>query len=140
MESAGEVLRQRFCRASGCGALFWICRRCDRGQQYCSERCRLKARREQRRAANVRHQRSLEGKLDHRDRQRAYRQRLARARVTDQASQDPYARAKISAPLFTPPVTTREHKNRLSLSDGLPYCMICGRPGRFVNPFDVRKT
>jgi hypothetical protein len=26
------VLRQRFCRAQGCGAIFWICRHCDRGQ------------------------------------------------------------------------------------------------------------
>ena len=33
----------------------WICRHCDRGHQYCGERCRRKARRQQRRAANRRH-------------------------------------------------------------------------------------
>ena len=36
--------------------------------------------------ANHRHQRSEEGRLDHRDRQREYRQRLAARRVTDQGS------------------------------------------------------
>src|SRR4030095_3371827 len=37
---------------------------CDRGQRYCTDRCRSKARREQRRAANRRHQQTPEGRLD----------------------------------------------------------------------------
>ena len=46
------------------------------------------ARLQQRRRANCRHQRSPEGRLDHRDRQREYRRRQppVRARVTDQGS------------------------------------------------------
>jgi hypothetical protein len=44
---------------------------CDRGQRYCGP--------------SARHQQSTEGLLDHRDRQRDYRQRIA-SRVTDQGS------------------------------------------------------
>ena len=36
-------LRQRFCRGADCGAVFWICRHCDRGHRYCGVRCRQKA-------------------------------------------------------------------------------------------------
>ena len=50
-----------FAGGPGCGAVFWICRHCDRGHRYCGERCRRKARRQQRRAANRRHQQSPEG-------------------------------------------------------------------------------
>ena len=82
MGSGEDPLRQRFCRGAGCGAVFWICRHCDRGHKYCGERCRWKARRQQRRDANQRNQQSREGRLDHRDRQRAYRRRR-RLRVTD---------------------------------------------------------
>ena len=72
MGTGEDSLRRRFCRGAGCGVVFWICRHCDRGHQYCGERCRRKARRRQRRAANRRHQQSREGRLDHRDRQRVY--------------------------------------------------------------------
>ena len=85
MADQGEaVFRQRVCR--GCNAVFCICRSCDRGQRYCSPDCRFLALREQRRRANRRHQHSPEGRLDHRDRQRAYRKRCAQRRW---ASVDP---------------------------------------------------
>jgi hypothetical protein len=71
----------RFCRAVGCGSLFWVCRLCDRGQCYCSAACRQQARHKQRRAANGRYQKTERGRFSHRLRQRAYR--LRRARVTD---------------------------------------------------------
>ncbi len=140
MEAVVEVvLRQRLCRAKHCGAVFWICRHCDRGQQYCSDRCRGKARHEQRRAANLRHQQSPEGKLDHRDRQRDYRRRRAQARVTDQGSQAPLISCNIPLPIFASPMN--DESNQASEQDrpnpeaGVPYCSICGRSGRFVNPF-----
>ena len=140
METAVEVvLRQRVCRAKHCGAVFWICRHCDRGQQYCSDRCRVKARREQRLAANLRHQQSLEGRLDHRDRQRAYRRRRAQARVTDQGSQAPLIGCNILLPIFASPQNEESDRsseqNRPNPEAGIPYCIICGRSGRFVNPF-----
>jgi len=126
---AEDVLRQRFCRWSGCGAIFWICRSCDRGQCYCSEHCRNKARRAQRRAANLRHRKSPEGRLDQRDRQRAYRRRLASVCVMDQASPDPSSTCTIVAPVLFPPASPFIHE------PGVPYCVICGKSGRFIDPF-----
>ena len=81
-----QPLRQRTCRQ--CSRLFAICAACDRGHAYCTSPCRTAGRRRCVRAANARHQRSLEGRLDHRDRQRAYR---ARRRVTDHTSPAPPA-------------------------------------------------
>ena len=72
-------LRQKVCRR--CNRLFAICASCDRGHAYCSPACRTAARRASVRAARQRHRRSPEGRLDHRDHQRAYR-----ARVRDQTS------------------------------------------------------
>ena len=137
---AEVVLRPRVCRRQGCQALFWICSRCDRGQRYSSPACRAEARRRQHRAANRRYQRSPEGRLDHRDRQRAYRKRHAPARVTDQSSLSvispaPFGcggRITISVAValrVAPP-------GRLAKpADLWLRCSICGRPGRFVDPF-----
>ena len=74
---------------AGCGVVFWICCHCDRGHRYCGERCRQKTQRQQGRDANRRHQQSQEGRLDHRDRQRDYRERCRR-RVTDHTSATPF--------------------------------------------------
>jgi hypothetical protein len=137
----GEVvLRPRVCRSRGCQATFWICSHCDRRQCYCSPVCRTEARRQQRRAANGRHQRSLEGWLDHRDRQRAYRRRHAPARVTDQGSLSAISPAPfgcgetITMPVAVPLPSALPGglENR---SDLWLRCSICGRPGRFVDPF-----
>ena len=138
------VFRQRRCRA--CDAVFVICRPCDRGQRYCSAECRVPALREQRRRANRRHQHSPEGRLDHRDRQRQYRQRCAQLRVTDTSSQVltlpgtiarcPPETQKIAvrvgfsaAPLGC---RAREYPHRPL---ALLRCVICGRSGRFIDPY-----
>lgn len=116
------VLRQRMCP---CQTIFYICRSCDRGQRYCSPRCRHQARCEQRRRANRRHQQSQEGQLDHRDRQRLYRRQRAQ-RVTDQGSPTPDRSASMS------PVS----KARPPQADSAPVpesrgtvCLRCGRSG-----------
>jgi hypothetical protein len=111
-------LRQRLCRAQVCGAVFYVCR-------YCSQKCRDKARREQRRAANRRHQRSEEGRLDHRDRQREYRQRLVLLRVTDQGSDEPAWSSTLAA-LSPPPGEP---------AGGEAICCVCSRRGTLVDPF-----
>jgi len=67
-------LRQKTCRR--CSRLFAICASCDRGHAYCSSVCRTAARRRSVRAARRRHRASPEGRLDHRDHQRAYRARV----------------------------------------------------------------
>ena len=112
--------------------MFYLCRHCDRGQRYCSSRCREKSRRLQRREANRRHQRSPEGRLDHRDRQRAYRRRLL-ARVTDQSSRFGSPRAN----LLLPPVPELGFLPSHGAGDtsGWVVCQICGRRGRWIDPF-----
>ena len=76
------------CFAEGrvCGVMFYICSSCYRGQVYCGDECRRRMRRQQMRVANRKHQDSPEGRLDHRDRQRAYRERCSLRRVTDHTS------------------------------------------------------
>jgi hypothetical protein len=135
------VFRQRVCRFPPCGAVFYLCRHCDRGQRYCSPRCREKSRRLQRREANRRYHQSLglDGRRDHRDRQREYRQRL-QARVTDQSSLRFSGCARMTAPQrllpveapSTPALTPPFAAERVA---GWVVCQICGRRGRWVNPF-----
>ena len=114
-----------------CGVVFWICRHCDRGHQYCGERCRRKARRRQRRAANRRHQQSREGRLDHRDRQRAYRERRGLRRVTDHTSPAPYDSGSIGVAELSRsengPESFRGEARYADCPEFEPVCIICGR-------------
>ena len=72
---------QLFC--AGCGERFFVCLPCYRGQAYCHKKgCRRESRTVICRQARARHQGSEEGRLDHRDHQRAYRARQAH-RVMD---------------------------------------------------------
>ena len=126
-----RVFYQLRCHAQACGALFFICRPCYRGQRYCSEPCREITRREQRRAANRRHQQSPEGRLDHADHQRAYRHRQAR-RVTDQGGATEPPSGNI------PPREPNEPRPGPPLPRGI-RCVVCGRRGRFIALFPRRE-
>lgn len=147
MADSSIVFRLRFCRAQACGTLFWICRPCDRGHRYCSERCRQKARRQQRREANRRHQQSPEGQLDHRDRQRAYRRRR-RERVTDQGRREDRIFLRMTSRdsfRFSMPSNQGERSEE---QDEKPHfeephcfrirCVVCGRSGLWIDPFPER--
>jgi hypothetical protein len=68
-----ESFRRALC--ARCRAVFYVCRQCDRGQIYCNFKCRRLAVIVQKRRARARHQSTPEGRLDHRDRQRAFRAR-----------------------------------------------------------------
>ena len=131
MGTSEEPLRRRFCRGAGCGVVFWICRHCDRGHQYCGERCRRKARRQQRRDANRRHQQSWEGRLDHRDRQRAYRERRSLRRVTDHTSPATYDSGSIGVAELSRsengPESFRGEARYADCPEFEPVCIICGR-------------
>jgi hypothetical protein len=117
--------------------MFFICSHCYRGQRYCSDTCRAQARRQQRRAANGRHQRSEEGRLDHRDRQRAYRQRRA-AGVTDQSSGARVAYGMMAVPPAAALVVERRRLYE-SPMPGSVVCRFCGRRGRWVQMFHERE-
>jgi hypothetical protein len=121
--------------------VFYLCPHCDRGQRYCRPHCRDKSRRLQRREANRRYEQSLglEGRRDHCQRQREYRQRL-RARVTDQSSLRPSPYVNLTAPPVPPPLEPPPAVD-FSLGAEAEYaasgvvCQICGRRGHWVNPF-----
>ena len=137
--ACSTVFRQRVCHFPPCGAVFYLCPHCDRGQRYRSSRCREKSRRLQRREANRRHQQSPEGRLDHRDRQRAYRRRL-QARVTDQSSlrTSPCVNLTVlPAPeqVESPPAADLRPSSGAEIPPGWVVCQICGRRGRWINPF-----
>ena len=152
MLAEGQLLfRQCFCRAPDCGRMFFICSHCDRGQVYCGPDCRERARRLQLRAANLRHQQSEEGQLDHRDRQRDYRRRQSRAHktpteenVTDQGSNGHRAYETVgAAPIAdsepaafdTGLIRLRPTPSSLRLNRPGIICCECGRSGLFINPF-----
>jgi len=77
-----------------CWRVFVVCRACDRGQAYCEdEACRRGAHRE----ANDRHQRSDEGRADHRDRMEASRQQKTRPVTDDHSDKLPCAGSVVGA-------------------------------------------
>ena len=116
VSARAERWRTVRCRGAGCRTVFSICGACYRGQAYCGARCRAPAQRQHRRDANARHQRSPEGRLDHRDRQRAYRARRRRRGVTDTPSTRPPRSATIAP-------AVRHAAIR-------PVCLVCGRVWR----------
>jgi hypothetical protein len=116
LRRVANVLVMLACRR--CGAPFFVCQKDYRGQAYCSDPCRAAARVVSARAARRQHERSDLGRLDHRDRQRAYRMRL-RARVTDHASPVVPSPRKLS-PLRSEPA------HRAHVRVGLPRCARCG--------------
>jgi len=109
-------LRPRVCQGPGCSALFFVCSRCDRGQRYCSQRCRVASRRQQHRAASGRYQRTEGGREAHRVRQRSYRQRHRDLRVTHQGPE----------PVITPIA--------IKLSEP-PKCACCGCHRHWIDPY-----
>ena len=136
--ACSAVFRQRVCHFPCCGAVFYLCPHCDRGQRYCCSRCRDKSRRRQRREANRRHQQSVEGRLDHRDRQRAYRRRL-QARVTDQSSLPAVPYVNLTTPSVPQraeaPLAADFYPAQAEYTASGVVCQICRRRGRWVNPF-----
>lgn len=140
---AEAVLRQRFCQASECRAMFFVCSHCDRGQRYCSLTCRRHARLHQHRAANRRYQHSPEGRLDHRARQQQYRQRRCRARVTDHSSllsvcpaSSPCGAVEATGSEVAQPTVAAKFPPWPDHRPGVRLCCrVCGRVGRFIDQF-----
>lgn len=83
------LLRERPCRFDGCRRIFYVCRRCDRGQCYCSPECRNEARKLRHRCAVAQYQSTPHGRRRHADHQRAFRERQ-RARAENKVTDPPF--------------------------------------------------
>ena len=148
MCDTGEVvLIQLFCRLTECKAIFYICRRCYRGQVYCSDTCRSTARRRQLKEARRRYNNTPEAKLDQRDRQREWRKkRRPKKTVMDQGSPTGQNAQPSKGRDCTNRRPARWAAVLVVLKSGLirvfsvPRCVICGRAGVFVNPYHIRRS
>ena len=148
MRDIGQVVMyQLFCRRPGCGAKFHICRHCYRGQSYCSDACRSIARRRQMDEARRRYRNTLEAKLDQRDRQRQWRfGRSPKNTVMDQGSsterneRPSKGRNRTAQRPFRWAAVRVALKNGLAHVSGAPHCVICGRVGKFVNPYNTARS
>jgi len=148
MRDIGQVvLYQLFCRRPGCGVKFHICRHCYRGQVYCSDDCRIKARRSQMDEARRRYRSTPEAKLDQRDRQRKWRLRRSQKNtVMDQGSnaerneRPSNGRNRTVRQPFRWAAVLVVLKNGLARVSGAPHCVICGRAGKFANPYNAGRS
>jgi hypothetical protein len=100
-----------------------ICSHCDRGNIYCGRRCSETARRQSRREAGRRYQRTRRGRFTHAARQRRYRQRR-RAKVTHQGS--PPEGADETLPAESRTSARRLESPPAVASNGI-RCHLCGR-------------
>ena len=132
-----SALRLRRCRH--CQRLFYLCRRCDRGQCYCGAECRDQRQLILRRESDASFRNSPEAKLDQRDRQRNYRRR--RTSVTGDGSAPPADPPIIGARSFM--VTAmlvlimrallqESFFNATTMSSRSVYCVCCGAASAWV--------
>jgi len=132
-------LYERTCRAPGCHEVFYLCKRCDRGQRYCSSHCRALARRLRHRIASARYQHTPLGRLGHADCQHAYRERIrarSNQKVTDPSSTFLDSRSSCGCddarplphPHSTPRSQTRTPHPRNRIASCL-RCLVCRRFG-----------
>jgi hypothetical protein len=96
---------------------FVVCKKCYRGQRYCSKPCRTSGYKAVRKKARLKFEKSIEAKLDHRDRSKLYRFRKKEMMsVTDQTSNQ-------FQKIINDHSTT--HANLLNLKDISGVCISC---------------
>lgn len=135
-------------RCGWCAAFFYMCRAHFRNHRYCRDACRVRARSRQIRAARRRHRQTEEGRLDHRDRMRAYRRKLSRLvavaacaaaiSVVDQTT-DPFGQplSLSSQDAAIGATSTPREVSDVPIDEDSPShtCIVCGRQSDFILPF-----
>ena len=133
MKGGEESYRLYSCRR--CAQQVRICRRCDRGNQYCAAECARLRRRESLRRASVRYQTSYRGASRHAARQRRWRLRRTQ-KVTHHGSLAPVLAAIVAALSITPPASNADPS---PIAVPSPRCCFCGRPlSRFARTGPLR--
>jgi len=121
------LLREIQCRC--CKLVFFICRRCFRGQAYCSDACRLFGRLKNHRQAQRRYRQTEKGKKAHREAENRRRYGLTQKKMDDLSSTSLPARC-------INPITAV--KNRLWIMGATVRCHFCGSLGHLVDQFPRR--
>jgi hypothetical protein len=127
------------CDRADCRQVFFLCRRCDRGDRYCSQRCAYRARHATLRAAGRRYQHSRPGRRQHAARQARYRgRRAAREKVTHQTSHAPVSCGMVAPPAALTVTRAAEQEESIDADAANARrrvrlrCARCGRPGRWA--------
>ena len=117
-------------RCRWCGVSFCICRRCWRGQGYCSEACRSSGRRQVHREAQRRYRQTQKGKKAHRHAENRRRHELSQG--NEKKMDDPSSRGLA---LSAKEIPVAAHDG----GKGVRRCHFCGREGRVVDRFPRRE-
>ena len=119
-----------------CGARFYVCRRCWRGQAYCGEECRILGRRRVHREAQRRYRQTPKGKKAHRQGENRRRHGLSKKnekKMDDPSSQGlslGFIKLLSGGPvLLVPGGAGLERRG---------WCHFCGCRGRVVDRFPRR--
>lgn len=122
----------RWCKASFC-----VCRRCWRGQAYCSEECRRLGRGRVHREAQRRYRQTLKGKKAHR--QAENRRRHGWSKKNEKKMDDPSSKelawCAIGLLVYARFLTLRAR----AWFDRSGRCHFCGSRGRVVDRFPRRE-
>lgn len=116
-----------------CKTAFSVCRRCFRGQVYCSDACRIAGNRRSHRKAQQRYRQTPKGKKSHsltENRRRHRKNAPTSKKMDDQTTSPPFFRIRVSV---------RKKNSALFEPDFPSRCHFCGRPGRIVPHFPRRK-
>lgn len=146
MGAGEQSYRLYSCRR--CARQVRICRRCDRGNQYCAAECARIRRGESLRRAAARYQGGYHGASRHAARQRLWRARQAQ-KVTHQGSAQGLGTLIVAASSTATPATHVQHAHVTAFDAaqrpgawralGLSRCSFCGqRLPRFVRFGPVR--
>ena len=123
MEAAlQESFRMYMC--ARCQRLVLICRKCDRGNIYCSKLCSQEMRKESLRRSSRKYQASLKGQLQHAARQEQYRCKRRIEKVTQQGPQVEQVHGSLVE--TTEPGATRQPLHENSNTSAGARCCFCG--------------
>jgi hypothetical protein len=117
-------------RCRWCGINFYICRRCWRGQAYCSQECRLLGRCRIHREAQRRYRQTQKGQKAHRHAENRRRHELNQC--IEKKMDDPSSRG-LAMSAKEIPVAAHVGGNEAR------RCHFCGRAGRVVDRFPRRE-
>ncbi len=129
------LLRKAECQ--WCYRIFHVCRRCWRGQTYCSKECSIAGARQSHRKAQKKYRETEEGQKAHREAERRRRIRKIKKTVDDGTSTPPINRYTISS-LYRQTNAGVHNLHFKALRGRKKVCHYCGRSGVVVKKFPRR--